>query len=229
MITFKEFIAEDGTKEVKFEDILHGDCSNFFKQSQKNALLIRGVSSYGQRVGNLEVGGKEFSSEGGYKFKLFKRTVRKDRKPMDTAPLVSRLIDDWFEENMGIRARSEALFCFGEAGRRATTQYGETVVVLPIGKFAYTWSPEVGDLFDIIKDEFQDDSKKLRARFIGSDGKPDLEAIDMKMKSLNYTMNKFSEAVKDSVEIMIDCDEYYVIPYYDEGMLADIKKAFVHA
>lgn len=228
MITFKDFIAEDDKKELKFEDILHGDCSNYFKQSQKNALLIRGVSGYGQRIGNLEVGGKEFSSEGGFKFTLFKRTVRKARRPMDTAPAVSKLIDDWFEDNTGIRARSEALFCFGEAGRQGANQYGDPVVVLPIGKFSYTWSPEVEDLYDVIRDEFQHNNK-LRDRFIGDDGKPDLEAIDMKMKSLKYTMNRFSEAVKSTCEIMIDCEEYYVIPYYTDDMLADIKKAFVHA
>ena len=135
---------------------------------------------------------------------------------------------------MGIRARSEAMFCFGEAARNTAYEYGDLCVVLPIGKFTYVWSPKVPDLYnDVIMNKMQE-NKELKKAYIGSDGKPDAEAINDVMDGLGYTINGFDKAVEDSVEIMIDCNEYYVIPLPNdetnrEKFLGIIKKAFVEA
>ncbi len=53
--------------------------------------------------------------------------------------------------------------------------------------------------------------------YIGSDRKPDAEAIRNLMSDLDYTINGFDKAVTSSSEIMVECAEYYVIPYSGDG------------
>jgi len=231
--TFKQFLEEK--ENLTFDGLLRGDCSDFFKRSQQNGLIVRGMNGAGSLVGNMSLGEK-FP---GVTFNVFKKTVRKERKPMDTAKAIHGIIDDWFEEEMGIRARSQAVFCFGEAGRENAYEYGQVAVILPIGKFTYVWSPKVADLYDdVIRKELQTNTKdhgtpgELQKEFVGSDGKPDVEAIGELMNGLGYTINGFDKAVGMAVEIMIDCDEYYVIPLANDKenrdlQLGVIKKAFV--
>lgn len=227
MKTFKQFFEENqGTPApiFKLEELLNGDCKNFFRQSQKKGLLFRGMNGFGKYQGGLQIGEKQFN--------LYKKAVRKDRKPMSTKGPVHKIIDDWFEEEMGMKARSQAVFCTGERGRGTAETYGDIAVILPIGKFIYTWSPQVDDLFDIIKDKFEDRNSstgKFRQEWLGSDGKPDAELIGAGMDELKYTINNFDKACAGHQEIMIECDEYYVIPYKDEDELGLIKKAFVEA
>lgn len=230
--SFKQFIAE--AKQFTFKELLHGDCANFFKQSQQEGLLVRGMNGYGQLVGQMSLG-EDFNN---MEFTVFRKSVRKDRKPMDTKGPLHKIIDDWFEENTGMRARSEAVFCFGEAARNIAYEYGNLCVIFPIGKFTYTWSPDVPDLYnDVILNKMQHDGRdgaEITKAYVGADGKPDVEAINSALDDLGYTINGFSKAVADSVEIMIDCDEYYIIPLPNdeetrEKYLGIIKKAFVKA
>ncbi len=228
--TFKQFLEEINVKELTFSELLHGPCANFFKQSKQNGLLVRGMGQHGKHVGHMSLGpGFE-----GIKFSVFRKSVRKERKPMDTTGPLHNIIDDWFEDNMGIKARSEAIFCFGEAGRENAYEYGSVSVILPIGKFTYVWSPKVGDLYlDIISEKIQQNGK-ITSAYIGSDGKPDVEAIHAVLDGLGYTINGFDKAVGDAVEIMIDCDDYYVIPLPNDienrdKHLGILKKAFVEA
>lgn len=199
---------------------------------RKNGLLVRGMNGYGRAVGHLTIGDKRYDAAG---HSYFIKSVRKERKPMDTTKIIHHIIDDWFEEEMGMKARSEAVFCFGEAARVAAKEYGELAVILPIGKFHYVWSPKIADLYDdVIRKEIQNPARmgapsSIKPEYVGSDGKPDIEKIHELMNGLKYTINGFDKAVGDSVEIMVECDEYYVIPVVDEFQLEKIKKAFVHA
>lgn len=227
--TFKQFLEEE-KKTLSFKELLHGECRDLLKRSQQNGLIIRGVNGYGTTVGMLDLG------EGfeGVVFSIFKKKVRKERKPMDTIPELHRIVDDWFEEEMGIRARSEAVFCFGESGRKNASEYGSLAVILPIGKFTYVWSPEVADLYEDVLKKLQTHNREIRPAYVGPTGKPDVEAIHEVMNKLGYTINGFDKACQAAVEIMIDCDEYYVIPLAhdhetQEKQLGIIKKAFVQA
>lgn len=225
MKTFKQYLAE--AEALSFPELLRGPCAPFFRQSQRNGLLIRGMKGFGQPEGEIDVQG--------VKFKVYRKAVRKDRHPMDTAKALSVVIDDWFEENHGIRARSEAVFCFGEAGRLNAYMYGDLCAVLPIGKFTYVWSPKVADLYDdIILGKIQHDGD-VKAPYLGPDGKPDPDIIGSILDDLDYTINGFDKAVASTGEVMIDCDEYFVIPLEKdhndsyETHLGILKKAFVHA
>ena len=229
--TFKQFLEDLDSKQFTFAELLHGPCAPFFRQSQKNGMLVRGMNGFGQLVGEMSLG----EGFGDIKFTVFKKTVRKDRRPIDTARELSKVIDDWFEDEKGIRARSEAVFCFGEAARKIAYEYGTLAVVLPIGKFTYVWSPDVPDLFDdVIRGRLQTDQGEIKPAYLDSRGKVDVETVHNLLNSLHYTINGFDKAVGDSVEIMIDCDEYYVIPMPNdeenqEKFLAILKKAFVNA
>lgn len=228
--TFRQFLEDK--QDLVFQDLLKGPCVNFFRQSQKNGLLVRGMKGYGQLEGKMTLG------EGfeGISFDVFRKAVRKERKATDTGKYLSKVIDDWFEDRHGIRARSEAMFCFGEAGRENAYMYGPLCVVLPIGKFTYVWSPKVGDLFeDVVLNKMQREGGNIMKPYIElPSGKLNVDAIWEVMDGLGYTINGFSKAVGDAVEIMIDCDEYYVIPLSvnEEDrikQLGILKKAFVHA
>ena len=227
--SFKQYLAE-ADKTISFKDLLHGECSAYFRQSQKNGMIVRGLAKKGELVGKVNLG-PEFNN---LEFDLFKKTVRKNRRAMDTAANLSKVIDDWFEEEHGIRARSEAVFCFGEAGRANAYMYGPVCAVFPIGKFTYVWSPKVVDLYDDISlGKIQHDGD-VKAQCLGSDGKVDPDIIKDIMDGLGYTINGFDKAVTMANEIMIDCDEYYVIPLAideetREKTMGALKKAFVHA
>lgn len=238
--TFKQFLAEREEEKISFEKLLHGNCAAYFTQSKQKGLLIRGISGYGQHEGTLVFDRPEYN-EKGIAFSLFRKQVRKDRKPADTQKEIHHILDDWFEEEMGMRARSQALFVFGENGREAATEYGGGLcVVLPIGTFHYVWSPKVKDLYyDVIREKVQtlprfEKPASIQPEFIGSDGKPDLEKFDELMKSLGYTINGFDKAVTSTSEIMIECDEFYVIPLahdekHRELQLGVLKKALAEA
>ena len=237
MITFKQFIRENELRDDLDDDtialsaLLKGPCKKYLRQSQGNGLLFRGMDSYGELYGFLDIPVTDENGEPtDKKLKYYKKVVRKDRKPMSTTLGVHKIIDNWFEEEMGMKARSEAMFCYGESGRMHAAGYARLwpSVVFPIGKFVYCWSPKVKDLYDIIVNTFED-GNDLRARFVGSDGKPDVEAIANEMNDLGYTINNFDKAVSASCEIMIECEEYFVVPYYSDEDLINIKQAYREA
>ena len=72
------------------------------------------------------------------------RQVRRDRKPLDTVPLIAGMVDDWFLENYAHRYRTQALFVTNDIG--TANRFGEPVIILPIGKFNYVWSKKTNDL-----------------------------------------------------------------------------------
>lgn len=228
MKTFKQYLNEESPRMgtvMSLQDMMSGDCNYFFKQVKKSGLLVRGVNGYGKAMGHFTIGEPAYDKLG---FSYFKKTVRKDRKPMDTLPMLHDAIDDWFEEEMGMKARSQTVFCYGESGRKGAATYGDAAIIVPIGTFRYCWSPKISDLFDGIISKYMQRGRAVQPIYIGSDGKLDREKIFKEMDTLGYTTNKLDEAVTSISEIMIECDEYYVIPYADEQQLGIIKKAFVN-
>lgn len=232
MITFKQFIREadheladdldPSHRYITFAEVLNGSCKPFMAQSQGNGLLFRGMDNSGDRVGKLDL----FNSDGD-RFTYYRKSVRKDRKPMSTKGPVHKVIDDWFEEEMGMRARSQAVFCYGEPGKLTAASYGQTHVIVPIGKFIYCWSPNVKDLYDVIVERIETSDGKVKKHLLGSDGKPDPELINDEMSSLGYTINGFDKALLSHSEIMIEVDEYFSIPcrtFVDVEILTDAFK-----
>jgi len=126
------------------------------------------------------------------KFAFFtKQPCPKNRVPRDTDPLVSKIVDDWFLEKMGVRFRSNATFAVGDV--YVTENYGAPFSILPIGEFSFCWSQTVGDLTYDLLDE------------VGLDGS-DPEAVRELMDNAGHILNQdMKGAIESGHEIMIHC------------------------
>ena len=114
-----------------------------------------------------------------------------NRKPRDTDPEVSKIVDDWFLDNMGVRFRSNATF--GTGDYHIVDDYGLGFTVLPIGEFDYCWSPRVKDMTYDLLDE------------VGATG-DNPELISDLVAGARYVMNKnLPAAIRSGHEIMIYC------------------------
>ncbi|MFW6046279.1 MAG: hypothetical protein ACOCP4_00550 [Candidatus Woesearchaeota archaeon] len=63
---------------------------------------------------------------------LFKKQVRKNRRPKDTPLKLHNLLDKAFKDEFGVKARSESLFVHTSHIR--THMYGNTYYTFPVGK-----------------------------------------------------------------------------------------------
>jgi hypothetical protein len=97
------------------------DCKPFLKH---NTLLFRGM--------------EKTPTEG-------EKKVRKDRKPKDSNPCISRLIDLYFKENNLIQ-RKESLFASKEQTPQMEHWYGPSYYIFPKGKIKMMSSSVVEDL-----------------------------------------------------------------------------------
>lgn len=80
--------------------------------------------------------------------------VRQDRRPLDSPHALHDLFNEMFTA-AGIAAnRSNSLFTSGglSSGASSASSYGShCFVVVPIGEFDFTWSPEIPDLFSAVR------------------------------------------------------------------------------
>ena len=175
-----ELFEEDETDhEAELQDaikIIKRDCKPFLEQFE-GRFLFRGSNSF-------------VTGKGPTKF-FQKRSVRTDRKPMNTDDDIHKVTDDWFNEKFGIRGRSGAMFATGNFGEARA--YGTVYCIFPIGDFKFVWSPVVKDLF-------------VAGRDINSakDAVPYLDKA-------GYRDTDFGKAIKSGKEIMIACKEYYML------------------
>lgn len=142
--------------------------------------------------------------------------IRKDRNPKDTPKNVSAAIDDWFEERTNIRIRRQSLFCFGREGK--ASNYGATVVVIPMGNFSYCWSKEYGDMYESMEhfvDSMRDGDEygtpfslkeKMKQVF------DDYNYVNDFMSNGNYQFNKgLLDGIKSAHEMMLIADKAIVV------------------
>lgn len=202
MKTFKEFLTEE---ELTLIELIKKDCKQFLQQMNKGNLLYRGI-----KVKDLEPVGKV--KIGDHSVNYFKKSIRTDRRPLSTPSNVHDVIDDWFISNFNVKARSGGMFCYSDSGKEATTSYGVTHVVFPIGNFDCVWSPEVHDLLMFIDNE----------GFTNSTG--ELEIQDF-MDTLEYKKDGLKKAMTTSSEIMIVGGSYYAIRAENANQIALIKQA----
>lgn len=122
-----------------------------------------------------------------------------NRTPKDMDEDHHKWIDSWFFKKYGIRYRSNAIFCSGR--RETAVTYGELYSVFPIGNFDFCWSPNVRDLYlEIDESEQYFDSKKEVYGLL-----PDLDYHN------NTSISDFCTGIKSGNEMMIHCNEYYLV------------------
>lgn len=131
MITFRQFIAEDGAEELDIPQL----CSKFIQES-RGLPLFRGT-------------GRRYNAP-------VQITPRADRRPSNTNARVHDAMDDWFEERFNVRARTAGVFVIGDVDIANT--YGYPYFVLPVGDYRYFWCKYEGDYvedtYDITREIF---------------------------------------------------------------------------
>lgn len=71
--------------------------------------------------------------------------VRKDRKPSDTPEYLHYILDGYFYQRFGIKARSQTVFC--TQSLMMAKRYGGAVSVIPKGKATFIYSRKIQDLY----------------------------------------------------------------------------------
>jgi hypothetical protein len=217
-------------KDMTVRQLIEKYCMPFLKRSGKKGLLYRGVKQLKNYQGTVTVG--DSGSQNDDDWAVYLMPVRKDREAMSTSPKLSKVIDDWFEEEKGIKARSQAVFCYGERGRSTAQGYGNhNCVLFPVGQFTYTWSPNVMDLYNNVFDEQWQREGNDVVNIFKKPGKYqeqegfDPELVGKWMESKKYTINDLDKAVVSDSEIMIDCDQYIAFEYNGSGDLQTLRDA----
>lgn len=187
---------------AKLMDILERDCKPFLNAARGNGLLSRGIKDVGPA--------KQVRLPSDVIVDLHRKIVRKTRKPTHTDDKTHEVLDEWFHENFGIRARSETVFCLGGNGNEAMLGlYGSPYLIFPIGDIKAIWSKKVTDLY--VKMRFHDNLFEKSREEI-------LEWMDHQ----GYTDDDLEGALASDKEVMLACDAYYAIDIEYEKVM---KKA----
>lgn len=192
MMTFKQYLAEgeeDGGKKIVA--LLQKDCAPFMKECVRGGFLYRGINSlnHGDAVLTVEHNGDEIP--------VYKKSVRQDRRPLNTSEEGQAMYDKWFEKKFGYKVRAESMFCFPEDMKQNIDQYGSECLVFPIGDFQYVWSPKVADL------------QMYAGERLGYAS--EIEVMLMLNKA-GYKSTGLVSALGSRSEIMVRCKSYYAIP-----------------
>jgi hypothetical protein len=176
---FKQYIKEE--EEIYDLEKIKKECSKCVKYIKETGhFLYRSFQ---------KLSGPELS-------KIQKKKTHKERCPVDTSYSAHEILDEWFLENFGWKARSNyVMFCYGRLKSKKSS-----MVLVPNG-FSFIYSPIVDDLTDYLDlYHFNGSNKELR------------EMLKDDMNLLKYTDKNFQKALRSGNEIMIKTKYYYYIP-----------------
>lgn len=217
-MTIRNLLLEQKTPSEIIK-ILQKDCGFAIRQMQKcGSFLYRGVFDPVNKRG------------------IIKRKTRKSRQSKDTPERIHKLIGQVMKKKFGWNPRAEGVFV--SSSEWIMNDYGiEGALIFPIGKFKYVYSPKIRDLWSHlnieippIKSDLIEKAKKniekitklspfRNSPFRNSTYEPRWK--DLPLKELRkviedwvdkeYTDKNFCLGIKMSVEISIECDEYYMV------------------
>jgi len=137
------------------------------------------------------------------------------RRPKDSPMFLHRVADQWFFNETGIAFRSNSVFCTGNNAE--AIEYGTVYLMIPLGNFDFCWSPNVEDLyrkFDQTRyHSYNADAMVGEALY---DKESLIHDLDHSKYRFNSSVNDFRSGIVSGNEMMIHCDQYYIMPYYDE-------------
>ncbi len=109
---------------AKVATFMKGKCQPWLKASKNGTLIVyRGISDRGGLA--------------------FTKKTREDREPKDTENDRHKAFDAAITAAGGVANRTNSLFC--SANKARASIYGKVYVLIPVGLFNYTWSPEWSD------------------------------------------------------------------------------------
>ena len=227
--SFNEGIAEDSNSFDKIVELLERDCKPFLDEIMKNEQLQQHNTIDGHVIFR---GSRPSHNEEIDDLDIYKKTVRADRKSLDTNSEISNIFDDIFEKKFGVRPRSCGVFT--TKNYQTTSAYGMRYIFVPIGEYKYYWNPSFDDLFTKINTE------SWYRRFTKSEYKPNEYKPNMIKRFYDFiTNNNLEKDVHNSMkklvdgyknddleinthqEIMFICKDYYLL---DAGWLNQYKQ-----
>jgi len=124
-----KYLLEEKQAHIEFVlNQLKENCAPWLKDPQANGLLYRGTKS---PIINMKV----------LKVRL------DDRTPKDMPKDIHDELNYWFRKKFGWKVRN-GVFASSNIGIAKNYHHeGDPYIFMPIGKYEYVWSPEVGDLF----------------------------------------------------------------------------------
>lgn len=123
--------------------------------------------------------------------------TRKDRKPRDLPKYIHERADAWFNQQFGVRYRSQAAFVTGSRfiAQNYAKSSGNVVRVIPLGAYSYCWSPKNSDL-------------------LFYHAKQTSIEVEAYLSSSEYTESGLGSACASGNEVMLFCDSYVAIPVH---------------
>ena len=187
-----KYSVEDSLKVI---NILRRDCHEYLEEIKSGGhdFFFRGVS-----------GGWNEVSDG-----IYLKKTRKDRIPRDTMEDFSKSFDSFFEDQFGVRVRSEGFTVTKDP--MVARYYSQNVFLFfPIGEYRYFWNPNVIDLFKYVREEdwYWDDYSK------------DPQNFEMKTNGIVSGYREGGIGLIEGQEVNFVCDQYYLV---DPNLLHFLK------
>lgn len=152
---------------------------------------------------------------------VFYGRVRTNRKPKDTPKEIHDVLDQAFEDNFGVKARSQSIFCSIQPQK--AKEYGTPYIILPIGKYKTIWSSQVDDLY-IYLEQYIQNELDIGGAFQGwDDSEPEdrEEVLNFLEENLpdairrwytdEFYMKGIGSRLRWKQEVMLVCQEYLAI------------------
>lgn len=246
MISFKDFLSEHSTS-----DLTPKSAAELVAEMCKPYLKKTGFSyNNGKITGGIYRG---FVGTSGFINEL-SGTV--SRNPRDSSIMLHNVLNDYMADKFRYPYRSKGVFCSGN--KQDTISYGRSYLMFPVGAFKFVNSTDIKDayadleggpgsrpaLFDrIMTDMSEEFSEMLYAqdefssvsefgRMVADGTPPDLwfKLVGMWLwKEHPYSDTDLKKAIKSSTEIMIKCDDYYLVDIFAPATfrLSDKGKIFL--
>lgn len=201
MSTFKQFLNEQQFPQytVNLAHKIVDDCEPYLSQHSKFYImpLFRGT----RQSETVDI-----------------KQIRSNREPKDMPRHITQLLDQWFEQQFGIRFRTNAMFATGD--QSAASSYGPRLTaVYPIGQFDFLWSPNVPDLYNVMWHQVREILGIGSSRSMFSLTKEQFEIVQQqlpeRLQQLDFKFNEqLSKAVASNNEVMISGDKYYSVNFH---------------
>lgn len=204
----KEFDKQDmgQMKAEEVADFIKRHCKPWLSQTDNGDFLVyRGF--------------KRIKDDGDDYTIAFRKKVRKDRQPHSSTPFEHELFGYLIDAGKKVANRTNAVFATSNWGDAKI--YGKAFVILPIGKFNYTWHENYRDWWTdleldkdnlIIKNEEDFDSPVAeRHRFHNQTVYLNMVEVEDWLEGLHGDDGTLKKAIDESCELMIACDEILAV------------------
>lgn len=183
--SYRERIEQDlSRRAVGLAKFIKMHCQPWLSQTQNGQKLVyRGFSRTWERKG--------FRLPGQQDLMYFIRPVRKDRRPLNTAAAMHHKLNAELAKCGAVANRTNSVFVTGS--HQQASYYGTVYIIVPIGQFNYTWSPEYSDWYEkdhLIVQAIQDGTFCDKIR---------------------WDNNTLDSAIDSWGEIMIACQQYLAV------------------